>query len=279
MTNQETAERRHTPDHVHTAEEQLEHMPPDVAEEVEALGAKIAQEEEPPPGRMRVDLHCHSEASADCITPLEKFPERLIERDIQVQAITDHNEIWGAQQLKALVEEQGYPLTIIVGEEVSTSEGEIVGLFLKEKIDAGLTPEETVEQILAQGGLVLLPHGFDPLKRFRLTDAARGRVGDAIQIVETFNARISRPRWNQVAVDWAEERGCLMSAGSDAHTLADIGAAWVEVPARPIHGPEDLLLALEGGVPVGEWTHPVVAYGYKMLDWARNRVRGLVGRG
>ena len=258
-----------------TNEKLFSHLPREAAEEVESLGAVVAleEEEEAAPAMMKIDLHCHSEASADCVTPIERFPERCQERGIAVQAITDHNEIWGAQKLQALVEENGHPLRVIVGEEVSTAEGEIIGLFLKEKIEAGLAPEETVARIQEQGGLVLLPHGFDPLKRFRLKDEARARIRDKIQIVETFNARISRPTWNRAAVTWAEEHGCLMSAGSDSHTLADIGEAWVEVPARPINIPADLLLALDGGVPVGIWTHPVLAYAYKLLDALRNRVR------
>ena len=261
------------------AEEQLEQWTPEEIEEIETLGAVVAEEDAAAaPGCMKIDLHCHSEASSDCITPVQRLPERCLRRGIRVQAITDHNEIWGAQKFKELVEEKGYPLTVIVGEEVSTADGEIVGLFLEEKIEAGLSPEETVEQIVAQGGLVLLPHGFDPLKRFRLKEEARARVEDEIDIVETFNARISRPRWNRAAVDWAETRGTLMSAGSDAHTLADIGSAWVEVEERTVRNPDELLLALEDGVPVGEWTHPVLAFGYKMWDMARSRVRSWAGR-
>ena len=262
----------------YAGDEQLEQMQPKEVGEVESLGALIAEQEVPQPGKMKLDLHCHSEASPDCLTKVERIIERCHETQIHVQAITDHNEIWGAQKLKALVEENGYPLTVIVGEEVSTSEGEIIGLFLKEKIEAGLAPEETVARIKAQDGLVLLPHGFDPLKRFRLQADARQRVAAGIDIVETFNARISRPRWNRAAVTWAEERGCLMSAGSDAHTLADVGSAWVEVPARPVADPEDLLAALEGGVPVGEWTHPLIAYAYKMWDQTRTRIRAWAGR-
>jgi len=262
------------------AGEPLSELPPEATEEIESLGAVVALEDEEKlaPEMMKIDLHCHSEASADCTTPLERIPERCAERGIAVQAITDHNEIWGAHKLKALVQKNGHPLRVIVGEEVSTVEGEIIGLFLEEKIEAGLTPEETVARIQDQGGLVLLPHGFDPLKRFRLKDEARARIRDEIQIVETFNARISRPTWNRAAVAWAEEHGCLMSAGSDSHTLADIGEAWVEVPARPINAPTDLLAALDGGVPVGIWTHPVLAYAYKLLDTLRNRVRAWVGR-
>lgn len=255
------------------AEEQQEQLSPVEDLQVDLLGAVVTGDGEPPLHLMKIDLHCHSEASADCITPIAQIPARCAEREIRVQAITDHNEIWGALKLQEIVAQNGHPLAVIVGEEVSTTEGEIIGLFLREKIPAGLSPEETVERILDQNGLVLLPHGFDPLKRFRLQDGARQRVAAQIHIVETFNARISRPTWNRAAVAWAESAGKLMSAGSDAHTLADIGEAWVEAPLQPITNPEELLKALQGGVPMGEWTHPVRAYAYKLWDRARRRVR------
>jgi predicted metal-dependent phosphoesterase TrpH len=246
-------------------------LAPEELEQVEAVGAVPGEPEEVPPGRMKLDLHCHSEASHDCVTPLASFPARCGARSIAVQAITDHNEIWGAQKLKEIVAEEGTDLTVIVGEEVTTMDGEIIGLFLREKIPAGLTPEETVERIKDQGGLVLIPHGFDPLKRWRLKPDALARISDSVDIVETFNARISRPRWNRAAVSWAEAHGVLMSAGSDAHTLKDVGSAWVEVPRRKIESPWDLLEALKGGVPVGEWTHPAIAFVYKMYYRTRRR--------
>jgi len=253
------------------ASEQMEQLSPKEADEVESLGAVVEEKGHTEPGKMKIDLHCHSEASADCSTPLALFPSRCRERKVWVQAITDHNEIWGAQKLQEMVEEEqgkktGLPLTIIVGEEVSTINGEIIGLFLKERIPAGMSPKETVAAIKEQGGLVLLPHGFDPMKRWRLQPAALETVADEIEIVETFNARISQLRWNQAAVDWSKLHGRLMSAGSDAHTLADIGSAWVEVPFQQVQTPQDLLAALESGVPVGEWTHPVIAYAHKLWD-------------
>jgi predicted metal-dependent phosphoesterase TrpH len=260
------------------ASEQIEQLTPKEEEEVESLGAVVEEEEaRAEPGNMKIDLHCHSEASADCSTPLALFPARCRERGVRVQAITDHDQIWGAQKLQEIVEEEkvrkaGFPLTIIVGEEVSTTHGEIIGLFLKERIPPGMSPKETVAAIKEQGGLVLLPHGFDPLKRWRLQPVALETVADEIDVVETFNARISQPRWNQAAVDWSKLHGVAMSAGSDAHTLSDIGSAWVEVPVQNIRTPQDLLKALQSGVPVGEWTHPVIAFAYKMWDRSLRRM-------
>lgn len=261
------------------AEEQMQEMTADEQLQVETVGAVIEEDgKRKGPDCWRIDLHCHSEASPDCSTPLELIPPRCGERGINVQAITDHNTIDGALRLQEILEKKRdlFPfLRIIVGEEISSTDGEIIGLYLKERVEAGLSPEETVERIRAQGGLVLLPHGFDPLKRWRLQPSALERIADEVQIVETFNARISRPRWNQAAVEWAKERGLIMSAGSDAHTLADIGAARVEVPFKPFNNPESLLLAMKEGIPVGDWTHPLPAFLYKTWDRLLRRMKVL----
>ncbi|MEX2534870.1 MAG: PHP-associated domain-containing protein [Trueperaceae bacterium] len=229
---------------------------------------------------MRIDLHCHTEASHDCSSRFESVLSRCRQQSIAVQAVTDHNEIWGALELRATATAPGDP-KIIVGEEVTSSEGEIIGLFLEEKIPAGLRPEEVVTQIRDQGGLVLLPHGFDPLKAHRLSPSARERIADDIDIVEVFNSRVSHPNRNSQASVWAAERDLPASAGTDAHIVSALGTAWVESPDRHIDDPEALLEALRAGVVTGTWTHPVAAYTYKLWDSGRRaayrgwkRVRG-----
>lgn len=228
---------------------------------------------------MRIDLHCHTEASGDCLTSIELFPERLREQQIQVQAITDHNEVWGAIKLRDMIQAATEtaelprpPLTIIVGEEVTSLEGEIIGLFLRKKIPAGLPAIEVVARIKEQGGLVLLPHGFDPLKNGRLRPAALAQIANDIDIVETFNARISFQRYNRRAAAWAAQHHVVTSAGTDAHRLADVGTAWAELPDQPIDGPEDLLKALAEGEIMGQWTHPVIAFAKKMFEQAKQRL-------
>lgn len=237
------------------------------AGEVAAAGATPAVARVIPAGMMRIDLHCHSEASADCRTRLNEIPRCCQELGIGVQAITDHNEVWGAQLLREI--NPNPSITFIVGEEVSSRDGEIIGLFLQEKVPAGLSAEETVAAIKNQGGLVLIPHGFDPLKRFHIRPEALERIAEQVDIVETFNAHISRPHWNRRALEWAEQHGKLKSAGSDAHTLARMGAAWVQTPERLVQTPQDLLTALREGTVMGEWTHPVLAYIQKLWDFGR----------
>jgi predicted metal-dependent phosphoesterase TrpH len=217
---------------------------------------------------MRIDLHCHTEASHDCASPLDAVLTRCRQSSIAVQAVTDHNEIRGALELKRTATAPGDPL-IIVGEEVTSREGEIIGLFLEELIPAGLSPEEVVRAIRDQGGLVLLPHGFDPLKAHRLSPAARERIAGEIDIVEVFNARVSHPRRNAQAASWAAERDLPASSGTDAHVVSALGTAWVETAPCQIDGPEALLEALRAGTVTGTWTHPVAAYAYKLWDRGR----------
>lgn len=225
---------------------------------------------------MRMDLHCHTEVSHDCKTPLRDIPGWMLRTNTRVIAVTDHDQYRGGPELRRIIADMGLDdrLSVVCGEEVTTSEGELIGLFLKERIPPKLTPEETVRAIKAQGGLVLLQHGFDPLKRYRLRPEATARIQDDIDIVETFNSRLSRHHWNREAARWAEAHGHLpQSAGSDAHTLRDIGEAWVETPFRLIATPEDLLRALRLGQVAGHWTHPAYAYGLKQWRTFNGRFR------
>jgi predicted metal-dependent phosphoesterase TrpH len=228
------------------------------------------------PKLQRIDLHCHTQASHDCVTPLDTIPGALISRGIRVQAITDHDQIWGAQKLVEMVEandDYRGKLTIIIGEEISTTEGEIIGLFLTSRIAPGLTPEETVKQIKAQGGLVSLPHGFDPLKRHRLRPTARERIANDIDIIEVFNARISNKRWNGAAEKWAVEHSKRLASGSDSHTWASLGCCAAETEWQGvITTPEQLMQALAPSKIIGQWTHPVWAFIQKMLYWIRRKL-------
>ncbi|WP_369411417.1 PHP-associated domain-containing protein [Deinococcus betulae] len=224
---------------------------------------------------MRVDLHLHTEVSHDCRTPLRDIPSWLLRTNTRVIAVTDHDQHRGGLELQAIVRDLGLDdrLSVIAGEEITTSEGELIGLFLQERIPPQLSPEETVREIKAQGGLVLLQHGFDPLKRYRLRPEATERIAGEVDIVETFNSRLSRHRWNRAAEAWAHQRGLPMCAGSDAHTLRDIGEAWVETPFRTVNTPAQLLAALQEGVVAGRWTHPVYAFGQKQWRNFHGRFR------
>lgn len=175
--------------------------------------------------RVRVDMHIHTRQSFDCLSDPEAVLERALARGLDKICVTDHNEIDAALALKAR-----YPEHVIVGEEVKTAERvDVIGLFIHERIPKGTPARETCERIREQGGLVYVPHPFAGGKGGggRILD----EIGDLVDAIEGFNARIHFRRLNERAVAWAKARGIPVGAGSDAHTLAEVGRGWVEMPA------------------------------------------------
>lgn len=174
--------------------------------------------------RIRVDMHLHTAGSYDCLSDPEAVLEAARARGVDRVCVTDHNEIAVALELK-----RRYPDRVIVGEEIRTAEGvDVIGLFLREPIEKGTPAREACERIRAQGGLVYVPHPFVGGKGGG--GRILGEIADLVDAVEGFNARIHFQRLNDRAVEWAGARGAAVGAGSDAHTLAEVGRAYVEVP-------------------------------------------------
>jgi len=176
-------------------------------------------------------------------------------------AIADHGTTEGALKMQDIA-----PFRVIVAEEILTPHGEIMGMFLKETIPGGLPPEETISRIRAQGGLVCIPHPFDPLRGFRLDSKRLEELVEQIDILEVFNARSPFLRSSTRARNFADKYGILKSAGSDAHTLGEIGNAYVEMPE--FNGKNDFLNSLANGKIFGQRTSPLAHFGSL---WARVR--------
>ena len=199
-------------------------------------------------GWVRVDCHLHTVASGDAVTTLGELAERAAAERIDVIAITDHNETRAAMQAAAA---WTGAVRVIVGEEIRTRAGEIIGLFLTERIPYVLPVSDAVARIRAQGGLVYLPHPFDPL-RGSLGDAASGLCQDGMaDVVEVFNAKIADQELNQRAADLAARFGLPGGAGSDAHDPAGVGAAYLEMP--DFDGPGEFLASLASARVAGEY--------------------------
>lgn len=177
-----------------------------------------------PGTRIRVDMHLHTRRSFDCLNDPDALLAAADSRGIAVLCITDHNEIAAALHMK-----QRFPERIIVGEEVKTAEGvDVIGLFIHTHIAQGTPARVTCDLIHEQGGLVYVPHPFARGKGGggRILDV----IADQVDAVEGFNARLHDQQLNERAVAWAQARGLLLGAGSDAHTLAEVGRAYVELP-------------------------------------------------
>jgi dephospho-CoA kinase len=210
-----------------TVWEQVQRIAGSEADEASAGagGAADVVGTESPPPRVRVDMHIHTRVSYDCRSEPEAVIERALAAGLGRICITDHDEVEAALQLA-----ERYPDRVIPGEEIKTAEGvDVIGLYLSEWIPRGTPAREACRQIREQGGIVYVPHPFAGGK------GGGGRVlaeiEELVQIVEGFNARLHRSSLNERARAWARERGLPVGAGSDAHTLGEIGNAWVELPA------------------------------------------------
>ena len=186
------------------------------------------------------DLHVHTCYSGDSNTRLEKLIDRCLEVGINCVSICDHNTITGALKLKDTA-----PFKVIVAEEIMTPDGELMGLFLTKEVPKGLSPQETIERVRGQGGLVGIPHPFgrSPLQKTR--KLLSPEILSLIDFVEVFNART--PFSNSTTKSWklAIDHRLAASAGSDAHTLGEIGHAGVEMP--DFTGSSDFLDSLYKG--------------------------------
>ena len=196
--------------------------------------------------RVRIDCHLHTVASGDAVTTLDQLAERAARESLDVVFITDHNEISAAA---AAASDLG--VRVIVGEEIRTPDGDIIGLFLTERVPYVLPVAEVVARIRSQGGLVYAPHPFDAGR------SSLGRVlpglcaAGAVDIVEVFNAKIETQGPNERALALATAYALPGGAGSDAHDPPGIGAAYLEMP--DFDGPASFLAALADARVVGEY--------------------------
>jgi predicted metal-dependent phosphoesterase TrpH len=175
---------------------------------------------------LRADLHVHTRRSKDSTSVPDQIVEHCLAVGISCLAVTDHDTISGALEM-----EQVAPFKVIVGEEVMTTRGEIIGLFLSEEVPRRLSPEETVSRIKAQGGLVCVPHPFDRFRpHSRLRRDALETVAKDIDLIEVFNSRTYLRRDSARALQFARSRGLPGTAGSDAHVVSEIGRSYVEMP-------------------------------------------------
>ena len=199
-------------------------------------------------GWVRVDCHLHTVASGDAITTLDQLAERAAQERIDVICITDHNVTSAA--IAAVARGLDGP-RVIVGEEIRTQAGEVIGLFLTERIPYVLPVAEVVGRIRSQGGLVYLPHPFD-LARGSLDAAAERLCADGMaDIVEVFNAKIADHSLNARAAALAARWDLPGAAGSDAHDPDGVGAAYLEMP--DFEGPASFLTSLRSARMVGEY--------------------------
>ncbi len=224
-----------------------------VATEFEAIYRRLLARRHDPTGNaevrqriegrplIEVDLHMHTDHSPDCATPVKVLLETARDRGLGAIAVTDHNVVSGALEARRIAAEMG-DIKVIVAEEVKTAEqGEVIGLFLEEKIPRGMTMAETIAAIRAQGGLVYVPHPFD---RFHSVPDYEHLLDiiEEIDILEVFNPRVALTAFNEEAERFARKYRIVPGAGSDSHVAQGLGS--VRVRIHDFDGPGEFLEAM-----------------------------------
>jgi predicted metal-dependent phosphoesterase TrpH len=195
--------------------------------------------------KVRVDMHMHTEYSRDSRQSLSVFAAAAERAGLNVVCVTDHDTVEGALRLR----EMNTPLRVIVGEEIYTRDGELIGLFLDRAVPPGLPLEESIARIREQGGIAYVPH---PFSRNRLRHVRRSVLERAVPLldaIEVFNAREAFAADNARALAFAVRHGLPGGAGSDAHRPNEIGRAYVEIPDFTTR--DEFLVALKAGLVSG----------------------------
>ncbi len=227
-----------------------------VTDELEGLYGELAARRRDPEGdpalRRRlaggplidVDLHMHTDHSPDCATPVEVLLATAREQGLGAIAVTDHNEVSGALEARARAAESdpAHPIEVIVGEEVKTAcEGEVIGLFIEERIPRGMTLAETIAEIKRQGGVVYVPHPFDRMHAVPDYEHLLP-VLEEVDAIEVYNPRVAIGAFNEEAARFAAKYRIPAGAGSDSHVARGLGS--VRVRMRDFEGPQEFLQSL-----------------------------------
>jgi predicted metal-dependent phosphoesterase TrpH len=171
---------------------------------------------------LRIDLHLHSIYSHDGQSSLQALIDRSRECGLDRIALTDHNTVDGALELASMA-----PELTIVGEEAKTREGEVIGLFITERLTPYLMPEEVMDRIHEMGGLTYLPHPLDR-RRANFRPERVVQLAERIDIIETYNPWCE-PAANAAAAKLAVDLGKVAATGSDAHGIEELGRSWMEI--------------------------------------------------
>jgi predicted metal-dependent phosphoesterase TrpH len=194
-------------------------------------------------GHLRIDMHTHSSYSRDSVNSVEDLVRSWRKTGI-IPLVCDHDTLEGSRRVMRAIHAEDPGIPVILAEEVTTREGEVIGLFISEEIPPGLPAREVLDRIHGQGGLSLLPHPFCSHRTSVLSAKARNALVDGIDLVEGHNARNRSDEDDRLAVLFATELGIPFTAGSDAHTPFELGRVWMEVP--PFGTPGELLRGLAG---------------------------------
>ena len=198
---------------------------------------------------LKVEFHCHTNASKDSLTHPRDLVDTCRRKGIDRVIITDHNTIKGAQAAQALDLQ-----LVIVGEEIMTTRGEILAAFVREEIPKGLSPAETIQRLKDQGAFISVSHPFDEWREGGWQEADLLEILPDVDAIEVYNSRCMLPRFNRAARQFAERHDIAGTVGSDAHAAFELGRSLMSL--HPFEGPVELRDVIRNGVPRVRWSPP-----------------------
>ena len=213
----------------------------------------------------KIDLHTHSIISQDGGITAKQYMRILDDEVINYIAVTDHNETKFAKELAKKLGDK-----IIIGEEITSKDGEIIGLFLQETISKDLTAKQTIMQIHEQGGLVYIPHPFETFRHGLKIDILE-QIRNEIDIIEVFNAR---SRWrgkSSTALKFADKYKIATAASSDSHGQKGLGSSFSIISEMP--SAKTLPGLLKKGKLIKQFA-PIITY----IDPSINKVKHKFGK-
>jgi predicted metal-dependent phosphoesterase TrpH len=197
----------------------------------------------------RVEFHCHTIYSKDSLTTPERLVKTCRRKAIDRVVITDHNTIAGACAAQVLD-----PELVIVGEEVLTTQGELLAAFVLEEIPARLSPQEAIRRLKDQGAFISVSHPFDVYRGGHWEEADLLEILPDVDAIEVFNSRCWSPEFNHQARAFAEEYDIAGTVGSDAHAPLELGRSVLLL--EQFQGPEELRAVIRQGIPKVRWSPP-----------------------
>jgi predicted metal-dependent phosphoesterase TrpH len=200
-------------------------------------------------GFCNVEFHCHTSASKDSLTPPKKLVSEARRKGINRLVITDHNSIAGATIAHDLD-----PEIVIIGEEIMTTQGEILAAYMKAEIPSGLPPKEVIRRLREQGAFISVSHPFDTQRSGGWRESDLLDILPLVDAIEVYNSRCMKKIFNQQAQAFAERHGIPGTVGSDAHAAFEVGRSILRLPT--FNSPDELRQVLRAGVPVTKWSPP-----------------------
>ena len=215
-----------------------------------------------------VEFHCHTNASKDSLLRPQELIAAARAKGIDRLIVTDHNTIAGARLAQQLD-----PELVIVGEEIMTTQGEILAAYVSEEIPAGFSPQETIRRLRDQGAFISVSHPFDKMRSGGWLEQDLLEILPLVDAIEVFNSRCMLPRFNREARRFAERHNIPGTVGSDAHAAFEVGRSLMRL--EPFEGPDEMRNVIRTGVPLTRWSPPWFHFSSRYATISKGMDRGL----